>query len=291
MLNFYSIFHPAPTPKGGCGPGLGAGHNKPLPFYSPKIPAKNRIGPHNEDILSVIVGNLLGDGWAENRAGNTRLHIHSATRNVEYLMWLHKFYADRGYCSHKLPELKRNIGSKNKVYFSYKFRTWTYSNWNWIYDHFYINKIPPAAAQAGRPGEFLATAPTQWGAQPHEVGPGPGLGGWAVGPWPKIKVVPSNISQLLTPLTLAVWILDDGGVRPARPPKGAPRGYHPSGLIISTYNFNANDLNLLQKALINNFDLVTSVFNNKNGLVLYFPKNQLSKLSNIVKIFMVPGMF
>ena len=79
-------------------------------------------------------------------------------------------------------------------------------------------------------------------------------------------------------MALAVWIMDDGGV-------------HPSGLIISTYNFNANDLVFLQKALINNFDLVTSVFNKKEGLVLYFPKNQLSKLSNIVKIFMEPSMY
>jgi hypothetical protein len=206
-----------------------------LSFSKPHIPAIKRIGPHNEDLISVIVGNLLGAGWAENRAGNTRFHIHMGSPNVEYLMWLHNFYAFRGYCSHKLPVLKRNIGSNNKVYFSSKFRTWTYSNWNWIYDHFF----------------FKGT-----------------------------KVVPSNITLLLTPLALAVWILDDGGV-------------HPSGLIISTYNFfKKNDLNLLQKALINNFDLVTSVIRvAKNGLVLHLPRGQLSKLSNIVKLYMVPSMY
>jgi ubiquinol-cytochrome c reductase cytochrome b subunit len=204
-----------------------------LPFNLPKTPALHRIGPHNSDIISVIVGNLLGDGWGENRVGNTRFHIHMGSPNVEYLMWLHKFFADRGYCNTKKPELKPNIGKKNKVYFSYKFRTWTFSNWNWIYHAFYQNKI---------------------------------------------KVVPSIIDQLLTPLSLAVWIMDDGGV-------------HPSGMIISTYNFTFNDIILLQKALKLNFDLDTSVFNNKNGFVLYFPKNQLPKLSNIVKKFMVPSMY
>lgn len=207
--------------------------SQPLPFNSPKIPAIHRIGPHNWDIISVIVGNLLGDGWGENRMGNTRFHIHMGSPNVEYLMWLHKFYSERGYCSPKKPELKRNIGNKNKIYFSYKFRSWTFSSWNWIYEAFYQNKI---------------------------------------------KIVPSNIDQLLTPLALAIWIMDDGGV-------------HPSGMIISTYNFRENDITLLQKALKKNFDLDTSVINNKNGFVLYFPKNQLSKLSNIVKNLMVPSMY
>jgi hypothetical protein len=72
--------------------------------------------------------------------------------------------------------------------------------------------------------------------------------------------------------------MDDGGV-------------HSSGMIISTYNFNSHHINLLQKALKKNFDLDTSVFNKKEGLIIYFPKNQLSKLSNIVKKFMIPNMY
>jgi ubiquinol-cytochrome c reductase cytochrome b subunit len=161
--------------------------------------------------------------------------------NVEYLMWLHKFYSERGYCSSKKPLLKPNIGKNNKVYFSYKFRTWTYSSWNWIYYSFYSNNNPIGVPDLN-------------------------------------KVVPSNIDQLLTPLALAIWIMDDGGV-------------HPSGMKISTYNFKLNDIILLQNALKSNFDLITSVFNQKNGLVLYFPKNQLAKLSKIVKQFFVPSMY
>ena len=36
-----------------------------LPFISPKIRAWKRIGPHNYDILSILIGSLLGDGYAE----------------------------------------------------------------------------------------------------------------------------------------------------------------------------------------------------------------------------------
>lgn len=229
----------------------------------PHIPAIQRIGPHNEDIISVIVGNLLGDGWAEKRAGNTRFHIHMGSPNVEYLMWLHKFYSERGYCSHLTPVLKRNIGPNNKVYYSYKFRTWTYSNWNWIYDHFYAADPETGPRKLKGPGNITSELFTE-----------PKAGQLT-------KVVPSSyvLNQLLTPLALAVWILDDGVV-------------HPGGLIISTYFRKASDVVVIQEALKNNFDLVTSVVRvAQHGLVLQFPKNQLSKLSNIVKFYMVPSMY
>ena len=35
-------------------------------FHS-KINAMNRIGPHNEEVISVIIGSLLGDGYASKR--------------------------------------------------------------------------------------------------------------------------------------------------------------------------------------------------------------------------------
>jgi hypothetical protein len=31
--------------------------------------AINRIGPHNEDVIAVLIGLLLGDGYAANRSG------------------------------------------------------------------------------------------------------------------------------------------------------------------------------------------------------------------------------
>jgi hypothetical protein len=37
-----------------------------------KIRAKNRIGPHNEDIVSVMVGSLLGDGYLERHGTGSR---------------------------------------------------------------------------------------------------------------------------------------------------------------------------------------------------------------------------
>jgi hypothetical protein len=36
-----------------------------LPFISPRVPSIKRIGPHNLDILSILIGSLLGDGTME----------------------------------------------------------------------------------------------------------------------------------------------------------------------------------------------------------------------------------
>jgi hypothetical protein len=92
--------------------------------------SNKKIGPHNIDLLSVLAGNLLGDGHGELR-GNPRFSIHMSIRNREYLNWLHKFYSDRGYCTTISPKFKKQIGKGNKIYFSGKFNTYTYSNLKW----------------------------------------------------------------------------------------------------------------------------------------------------------------
>ncbi len=60
-------------------------------------------------------------------------------------MWLHNFYATRGYCSSDKPKIFKKF-TKNKICFYYKFRTWSFSSFNWIYDLFYssegIKKVP-----------------------------------------------------------------------------------------------------------------------------------------------------
>jgi hypothetical protein len=72
--------------------------------------------------------------------------------------------------------------------------------------------------------------------------------------------------------------MDDGGV-------------HPSGMILSTYCFNMEDHILLKTALKNKFDLDSTIQKRKAGLTLYIPKNQLEKLSKLVKQYMIPCMY
>lgn len=75
-----------------------------LSFIIPNTRANKRIGPHNEDILSVLVGSLLGDGCAERSlSGGVRFIFRQSISHKDYLFWLYKFFNDRGYCSNNLP--------------------------------------------------------------------------------------------------------------------------------------------------------------------------------------------
>ncbi|RYE15492.1 MAG: hypothetical protein EOP34_03045 [Rickettsiales bacterium] len=187
-----------------------------------RIPASKRIGPHNIDILSVITGNLLGDGYGEKRVNSTRFHIHMSSRNVEYLMFLHKFYSTRNYALSNKPKLSKMIGKHNKVYYSSKFRTYSYSSFNYLYDMFYKEKV---------------------------------------------KIVPKNIHEYLTPLTLAIWIMDDGGCTN-------------DGLRISTQSFTNKDITLLKDCLCKNFKFKNLKLYKQNSIYnIYFPKSEMALLS------------
>lgn len=145
-------------------------------FYTSKLPALKRIGPHNQEVISTLVGNLLGDCWGEQRNGATRFHLNIGSPNVEYIFWLHKFYSERGYCSLNKPKkLKQiGIGKNNKTSYSYKWRTFTFSSLNWLYDEFYVmdnNKLR--------------------------------------------KRIPPSIDQLLDARALAFWIMNDGSANNA----------------------------------------------------------------------------
>lgn len=86
-----------------------------LSFIKEKTKAKNRIGPHFEDVYSIIVGSLLGDGHAEVRYGNTRITFHQEKSNQEYAFWLHEKLASLGYCNPEKPKVQVRPSIKGKI--------------------------------------------------------------------------------------------------------------------------------------------------------------------------------
>jgi ubiquinol-cytochrome c reductase cytochrome b subunit len=56
--------------------------------FIPKLRSDLRIGPHNEDVISVIIGSVLGDSHLEKRKYGigTRIIFEQCNRNVEYIM-------------------------------------------------------------------------------------------------------------------------------------------------------------------------------------------------------------
>ena len=95
------------------------------------------IGPHREDILSTLVGGLLGDCSAEKRSNATRFSFRASSKNIRYIRSLHKLFAENGYCNPKIPEIREEIGQNNKVYYTVRFKTYSFTSLNYLYHAFY----------------------------------------------------------------------------------------------------------------------------------------------------------
>nr|YP_010710782.1 hypothetical protein P2Z26_mgp34 [Gonatophragmium mori]WCZ71146.1 hypothetical protein [Gonatophragmium mori] len=94
----------------------------------------------------------------------------------------------------------------------------------------------------------------------------------------KIKKVPNNIYQLLTPIGLAFWIMDDG----------SRQG---SGLHISVYAFSNQDVDKLMFTLQDKFGLKCSIhYNRDNKPRIYIFKESMDTLISLVKPYFIEEM-
>lgn len=175
--------------------------NKFKMYFHTRVRAASRIGPHDQDVISVIIGSLLGDCYANNRSvEGTRLCYRQSIIHKDYLFWLYKFYYDRGYCSNLEPRVHTIIlkkGDKKTEHFRYEFNTFTFRSFNWIHKMFY---------KKGK------------------------------------KYIHPEIENYLTPLALAIWIMDDGG-------------WTKYGVRIATNDFKLTEVEFLIKVLKNKFNL------------------------------------
>ena len=97
-------------------------------FIISRIPALKRIGPHSKTVIEFIYGSLLGDGYLERHGNGTRLCIQQENSHKDYLYWLHNNLASLGYINPNIPLIQSRIGSKGKLRYILRIKTWTYSN-------------------------------------------------------------------------------------------------------------------------------------------------------------------
>ena len=205
-----------------------------LAFILPNFKAKARIGPHNEDIFSVLVGALLGDGHAERLpSGGVRFRFKQSVKHKDYIFWLWDFFKKRGYCSNNLPVLSE-LKLGNNLHKFYRFNTYVYSSWIDIYKLFYNNK--------------------------------------------KRKIIPNNLGELLTPLSLAIWIMDDGT-------------FKNPGVRIATNCFKKEEVERFVKILETKFNIKSTLHLNNNNYQLYIKKESMSLLKELILPYMVPSMY
>jgi len=149
-------------------------------FSKARTKALYRIGPHNIDVLSIIICGMLGDWWADKIKGqissSIRFNLEQGIKNSAYIHHLNLLLYELGYCSNITPflvkkseSLKDKRSNKVETRFNYRLTLFTFTNFIWIYDSFYnnINGI-------------------------------------------NIKKVPHWIGEFITPLGLAHWLMQDG---------------------------------------------------------------------------------
>ena len=91
----------------------------------------------------------------------------------------------------------------------------------------------------------------------------------------KVKVVPSNIGILLSPIALGQWIMDDGSFK--------------YGLTLQTNAFSVSDVELLISVLKSNYDIISHIRFERNQPIIYIPADQIDKLKLIVLSYMEPS--
>jgi hypothetical protein len=202
-------------------------------FFLPTLKSHERIGPHNKDVYSVLVGTILGDSHAEYRSGCTRFTIKQSSCHIGYLRWLHNFFAEQGYCNSEIPNVKQMIGKNGKTYFYSKFNTFSFKHFNELHHMFYRDA--------------------------H-------------------KIVPSNLSDWLTPLSLAVWLMDDGS---------SNRGY---GSYLHTNCFTPEEVQFLCDILHDKWGIKTHIVLKKYPL-LYIEDSSIKIVQDLVYPYLHPDMF
>lgn len=96
----------------------------------------------------------------------------------------------------------------------------------------------------------------------------------------KQKIIPNTINNLLkTPLSLAVWFMDDGNGAKGR-----------AWLRLSTYAFGLSGNLVLQNCLMRNFGLEAKIYHDSKGNYLWFGKSTALKLYFLLKPYILPCM-
>ena len=93
------------------------------------------------------------------------------------------------------------------------------------------------------------------------------------------KVVPRLIHRWLTPLSFAVWFMDDGSIK----------SKECKGKILNTQSFSKEDIKRLQSAIWNNFQIKTTLRKQKDGIQIYIPAGEYKKFKRVVQKYILPS--
>jgi recombination protein RecA len=95
------------------------------------------------------------------------------------------------------------------------------------------------------------------------------------------KIIPKMIEKLLTPLSLAIWFMDDGSFKSVQ-----HRTY-----VIHTLGYDRDELEKVQKILLKKFNLLTSLHSQKGKYWrLYIQSQSAGKFKSLIEPHILPSM-
>jgi len=92
------------------------------------------------------------------------------------------------------------------------------------------------------------------------------------------KVIPEDLE--LTPLTMAVWFMDDGSRKSSQC----------RGLYLNTQSFNFAEVEFLRKVILRDVHVATSVRQQSDGLQIYIPSPSVAEFHAFIADEMLPCM-
>lgn len=120
-----------------------------LPFSKARTRAINRIGPHNIDVLSILICGMLGDWWSHLIPGrffffSARFQIEQAISNSAYIHHLNILLYNLGYCASFVPKLVQKSEALNDNRtdqtvnrFNYRLTLFSFTSLLWVHQGFY----------------------------------------------------------------------------------------------------------------------------------------------------------
>ena len=218
-------------------------------FRTPNLDEKLPLIELTPEVMNPLIGNLLGDGSLRftHKDLNGRPKL---TTNASYAMTL----KNKDYIYHLWKNIYSSICTNTGP------RPWPNPNTGKPITQYTFNtKSLPS----------LTLLHSQW----YE---------WSEFKQKFIKIVPINIGELLTPIGLAHWIMDDGYI-------------HGNGLILATESFSLNEVELLKTVLESKFDLKVTIQNRKTsagieGNRLRISSKSHDKLLAVTSSYFIPSM-
>jgi len=153
--------------------------------------------------------------------------------------------------------------------------SYTFSSLNWLHEMFYKEVISPISSEAivtgnQKPGSNKVSIKQYTENTTHNTD---------IISTKYVKVIPTNLEEYLTPLSLAIWFSDDG----SKLGKSAK---------FATNCFSLDELQFLCDILHINFNIRTSIHSGgvNKGYVIYIWVESMPDFSKLVKSLMLPSL-